>query len=67
MYPGRPAYPTSQGESLGGPTTSHKIHGVMLLRPRHHSPLVHPMAGRMAFPRLNRQPLQLLVELITLR
>jgi len=33
------------GSSPGGPTTSHRNHGLMSLRPRDHSPLVHPMAG----------------------
>jgi len=40
-----PPPPTSPGSSPGGPTTSHKIHGVMALGSRDRSPLVYPMAG----------------------
>jgi hypothetical protein len=39
--------PLVEGSSPSGPTTSHKIHGVMSLRPGDHSPLVHSIVDRM--------------------
>jgi len=40
----RPSHPTSSGSSPGGPTTFHRNHHVISLRPGDHSPLVHTMA-----------------------